>query len=57
VDLEALELETDGEQFDDVGLVVDDEDASFRCGLGSGSRSHVVIFPSTWLNASFAIIV
>ena len=42
VDLESLELEAHREQFDDVGLVVDDEDASLRFGVALGCRCHEV---------------
>jgi hypothetical protein len=42
-DLEPLELQTHGEQFDDVGLVIDNEDSRLRFRFARGWGCHEVI--------------
>ena len=49
VHLEALELQAHREQLDDVGLVVDDEDARFGNVFWECSHSHAInVLPIPW---------
>jgi hypothetical protein len=57
VHLEALELEAHGEQFHDVGFIIDDEDARFWYGFGDrSSHGHATsVHPFTGITPAGAL--